>query len=49
MRATNSCAHWFPSQRGYRSLRTGHHNSRDSEQEAQRNRLIDQLDEEWDD
>ncbi|KAG9257137.1 putative vacuolar sorting receptor [Emericellopsis atlantica] len=43
-----SCARFFPGRRGYSSLRSGP-STRDSEQEAQRNALIDQLDEEWDD
>jgi len=46
--AIASCARFFPGRRGYSSLRSGP-STRDSEQEAQRNALIDQLDEEWDD
>lgn len=46
--ATSSCAGLFPGRRSYSSLRSGP-SARDSEQEAQRNALIDQLDEEWDD
>lgn len=46
--ATASCGRMFPSRRGYSSLRPGL-SARDHEQEAQRNALIDQLDEEWDD
>jgi cation-dependent mannose-6-phosphate receptor len=45
----SSCGRLFPSRRGYSALRTGPSSARDSEQEAQRNALIDQLDEEWDD
>lgn len=44
---TSSCLHLLPYQQGYRSLSTspsGRSRSRDDE-----NRLIDQLDEEWDD
>ncbi|KAF4119306.1 cation-dependent mannose-6-phosphate receptor [Geosmithia morbida] len=46
-----SCARCLPGRRGYSSLRNSSavHNSRESDQEDQRNALIDQLDEEWED
>ena len=47
--AASSCGRMVPSRRGYSALRTGPNSTRDNEQEAQRNALIDQLDEEWDD
>ena len=51
--ATSSCARFMPSRRGYSALSVsanGSSNSRGRNNRAEdENRLIDQLDEEWDD
>lgn len=44
---TSSCARLVPSRRGYRSLAASP--SRGNRSREDENRLIDQLDEEWDD
>lgn len=50
--ATSSCAHFLPSRRGYSALSispNGNSNGRGRHRNEDENRLIDQLDEEWDD
>jgi cation-dependent mannose-6-phosphate receptor len=50
--ATSSCAHLLPSRRGYSALSisaNGNSNGRGRHRNEDENRLIDQLDEEWDD
>lgn len=44
--ATSTCARLVPRRRGYNQLSTGTGRGRSSDDE---NRLIDQLDEDWDD
>jgi cation-dependent mannose-6-phosphate receptor len=46
--ATSSCARRFPTFGGYRHLNSGGISSRNRDPDAE-NRLIDQLDEDWDD
>lgn len=43
---TSSCTRFLPSRRGYSNVSQSYSNNRNSDAE---NRLIDQLDEEWDD
>lgn len=45
---TSSCSRFLPRRKGYNQLPTSGRNGRGSRSE-QENRLIDQLDEEWDD
>ena len=45
---TSSCSRFLPRRKGYNQLPTSSRNGRGSRSE-QENRLIDQLDEEWDD
>ncbi|KAF2730538.1 mannose 6-phosphate receptor domain-containing protein [Polyplosphaeria fusca] len=46
---TSSCARFLPSRRGYSRVSLGHDNSRRGRRNEDENRLIDNLDEEWDD
>lgn len=45
---TSSCTRFLPGRRGYNQLRTSP-NRRDARSSEAENRLIDQLDEEWED
>lgn len=46
---TSSCARFMPSRRGYSRVSLGHENGRRGRRNEDENRLIDNLDEEWDD
>ncbi|KAF2121278.1 mannose-6-phosphate receptor binding domain-containing protein [Lophiotrema nucula] len=46
---TSSCARFLPSRRGYSRVSLGHDNGRRGRRNEDENRLIDNLDEEWDD
>ncbi|KAF2269017.1 mannose 6-phosphate receptor domain-containing protein [Lojkania enalia] len=46
---TSSCARFLPSRRGYSRVSLGHENGRRGRRNDDENRLIDNLDEEWDD
>ena len=46
---TSSCARFLPSRRGYSRVSMGHDNGRRGRRNEDENRLIDNLDEEWED
>lgn len=46
---TSSCARFLPSRRGYSRVSLGHDSGRRGRRNEDENRLIDNLDEEWDD
>jgi len=46
---TSSCARFMPARRGYSRVSLGHENGRRGRRNEDENRLIDNLDEEWDD
>lgn len=46
---TSSCARFLPSRRGYSRVSLGREHGRGGRRNDDENRLIDNLDEEWDD
>lgn len=46
---TSSCARFLPSRRGYSRVSLGHDSGRHGRRNDDEDRLIDNLDEEWDD